>query len=112
MLETITSCDAATRTAAAFPGVRMLWASLAAVGANHARTQNSVQTTGNPGVHSAALRPVQAQLMAQPMQLAAVTAAELPPVSDTRKQKNILKTRSNAGGYGAMGPHPEREQPA
>jgi hypothetical protein len=122
MLETNMSCEAATRTAAAFPGFRVLWASLAEVGANHARTQNSVQATGNPDAPSTALRPVQAQAqsmaltMAQPValpiQLAAVTAAELPPVSDTRKQKNIHKTRSGAGGYGAMGPHPEREQPA
>ncbi len=37
------------------------------------------------------------------------TQSPVPAVmSDTRKQ-NVLKTRINGGGYGAMGPHPERE---
>jgi hypothetical protein len=38
-------------------------------------------------------------------------AAELlPTVNETRKQNHVYKTRINAGGYGAMGPYPEREQ--
>ena len=41
--------------------------------------------------------------MAQP---AVLMAADLP--IDTRKQ-NVHKTRVNAGGDGASGPHPERE---
>jgi len=41
--------------------------------------------------------------MAQPSVL---MAADLP--IDTRKQ-NVHKTRVNAGGDGASGPHPERE---
>jgi hypothetical protein len=41
-----------------------------------------------------------------------MSAELLPTANDTRKQKNVQKTRINAGGYGAMGPHPEREQPA
>ncbi len=44
-------------------------------------------------------------------QSALMTAELLPTVNDTRKQ-TVHKTRINAGGYGAMGPHPEREQPA
>jgi hypothetical protein len=40
------------------------------------------------------------------MQPAAVMAAALPTV--VRKQ-NVHKTRVNAGGDGASGPHPERE---
>jgi hypothetical protein len=38
-----------------------------------------------------------------------MSAELLPTVNET---KNVQKTRINAGGYGAMGPHPEREQPA
>jgi hypothetical protein len=38
----------------------------------------------------------------------ATLLAEQPAVNGTRKQ-NVHKTRINAGGYGAMGPHPERE---
>jgi hypothetical protein len=30
-------------------------------------------------------------------------------VNSNRKQTNVHQTRTNAGGYGAMGPHPERE---
>ena len=44
---------------------------------------------------------------ATPMQRA-LMAALLPSVNETRKQ-TVHKTRINAGGYGAMGPHPERE---
>jgi hypothetical protein len=38
-----------------------------------------------------------------------IAAAALPVVNHARKQSNVHKTRINAGGYGAMGPHPERE---
>jgi hypothetical protein len=41
-----------------------------------------------------------------------MSAEQLLPVPVTRKQTNVHKTRINAGGFGAMGPHPEREQPA
>jgi hypothetical protein len=41
-------------------------------------------------------------------QTVALVFGELPAVNGTRKQ-NVHKTRINAGGYGAMGPHPERE---
>ena len=41
-------------------------------------------------------------------------AAELPltteTVTFTRKPINVHKTRISAGGYGAMGPYPERER--
>jgi hypothetical protein len=40
--------------------------------------------------------------------VALIGSGELPAVNGTRKQ-NVHKTRINAGGYGAMGPHPERE---
>jgi hypothetical protein len=48
-----------------------------------------------------------------PLTQSALMAAELlPSVNEARTQKNVQKTRINAGGYGAMGPYPEREQPA
>ena len=101
----------AARLGAACLGVRLertLWANLAAAGTNHARTQNAVVAVGNPGARRVVSRP----LPAQTHQFALMSAELLPTVNDTRKQKNVHKTRINAGGYGAMGPHPEREQPA
>jgi hypothetical protein len=45
------------------------------------------------------------------MEQSALMSAELlPTANDTRKHTNVQKTRINAGGYGAMGPQPEREQ--
>ena len=100
---------AAARLGAACLGVRHArspWANLAAVGANHARTQNAVTAAGNPD----ARRLVSWPLPAQPQQIALMSAQLLPTAKGTRKQ-NVQKTRINAGGYGAMGPYPEREQP-
>jgi hypothetical protein len=43
--------------------------------------------------------------------LAAARSAELLPTTVTVNRKpNTHTTRINAGGYGAMGPHPERER--
>jgi hypothetical protein len=42
------------------------------------------------------------------MQLSPMSV-ELSPVNGTRKQTNVHKTRISVGGYGAMGPYPERE---
>lgn len=100
---------AAARLGAACLGVRHSrspWANLAVVGANHARTQNAVTAAGNPD----ARRLVSWPLPAQTQQIALMSAELLPTANDTRKQ-NVQKTRINAGGYGAMGPYPEREQP-
>jgi hypothetical protein len=110
-----TTYVAATRVGAAFPAVRSAWTGInglgvnlartqiPAVGANHARTQSAVLAAGWPGAHSA-FRLVPAQTM----QLSPMSV-ELSPVNDTRKQTNVHKTRISVGGYGAMGPHPERE---
>jgi hypothetical protein len=105
-VEIYTSEVAAARTGAAFPGVRSPWTCLAtaAVGVNHARTQRPVLAAGRPDARTAAFRQIPATTM-QP----ALMAAELPTANSTRKQKNVHSTRINAGGYGAMGPHPERE---
>jgi hypothetical protein len=100
---------AAARLGAACLGVRHSrspWANLAVVGANHARTQNAVTAAGNPD----ARRLVSWPLPAQAEQIARMSAELLPTANGTRKQ-NVQKTRINAGGYGAMGPYPEREQP-
>jgi len=107
-VEIYTSIVAAAANGAAFSGVAAPWTSLTAVGTNHALTQNHPLAVGSPDARRAAFRPIPAA-----MAPSALMAAELlPAVSDTRKQKNVQKTRINAGGYGAMGPHPEREQPA
>jgi hypothetical protein len=102
---------AAARLGAACLGVRNArspWAKLAVVGANHARTQTAVLVVGGTGARRVASWP----LPAQTEQFALMSAELLPTVNDTRNQTYVYKTRINAGGYGAMGPQPEREQPA
>jgi hypothetical protein len=71
----------------AFPGAGWPWTNPSAAGANHALAPNVPATTTK--------------------QLAAM-AAGLPAGSDIRKQ-HVHKTRVNAGGDGASGPHPERD---
>jgi hypothetical protein len=88
---------------AVFGGARSPWASLPVVRVNHVRTQNPVQAAGCTATRFGALWPVPATML----RLAGMTA-ELPTSFDNRKQ-TVHKTRINAGGYGAMGPHPERE---
>jgi hypothetical protein len=105
-VEIYTTDVAAARTGAALLGVCSPWTSLSVdsvAGASHVRSQNPVLAAGTPGARFAAFRPVPAMT---PM--AALVNGELPAVNGTRKQ-HVHKTRINAGGYGAMGPHPERE---
>ena len=105
-MEIYTTDVAAARTGTAFLGACSPWTSLSVefvAGASHVRTQNPVLAAGTPGARLAAFRPVPAMT---PM--AVVISNEQPAVNGTRKQ-NVHKTRINAGGYGAMGPHPERE---
>ena len=73
-------------------------------------------TLPGTGVNHARIQQPAAQ-MAQRPESALLVAAELLPmttststVTFTRKPKNVHKTRINAGGYGAMGPHPERQR--
>jgi len=106
-VEIFTTDVAAARAGAAFLGVCSPWMSLpaaSAAGASHVRTQNPVLAAGTPDARRVAVRRIPA--MKQPF--AVVVANELPALNGTRKQ-NVHKTRINAGGYGAMGPHPERE---
>jgi hypothetical protein len=115
-VEINTTYVAATRVGAAFPVARSAWTGIAGLGVNlastqipvlgvnHARTQINVSAAGRPDARCAAFRLVPAQTM----QLS-LMSTELPPVNGNRKQTNVHKTRISAGGYGAMGPHPERE---
>jgi hypothetical protein len=107
-VESNTKFVAVTRMGAACLGARSAWTSLSATGANHALGRNPALVAGTPDTHRAAFRPVPAPMT----QLAPMSAEQLPIVNLTRKQTNVHKTRIDAGGYGAMGPHPEREQPA
>ena len=102
-MEIYTTNVAATRVGAACLGVRSPWANLAAVGAKHALAPNAVLAAGGRDARRA-FRPDSVQTMQS-----ALMAAELLPLLD-ETQKTVHKTRINAGGYGAMGPHPEREQ--
>ena len=100
LINTITV--AVARSGADLPGVRSPWASPSSpsgAGAQYAFGQLPI-AAGTPSARFVASRRVPA------MQPAAVMAAALPTV--VRKQ-NVHKTRVNAGGDGASGPHPERE---
>ena len=96
LINTITV--AVARSGADLPGVRSPWTNPSGTGARHAFTQLPI-TAGTPSPRFVAPR-------VPAMQSAALMAAALP--TDVRKQ-NVHKTRVNAGGDGASGPHPERE---
>ena len=83
---------AAVRGGAAFTGACSPWTSLSALATSHVLAPNPVMTR---------------QVPAMKTQTAAL-AAVLPTATDIRKQY-VHKTRVNAGGDGASGPHPERE---
>jgi hypothetical protein len=105
-VEIYTNDVAAARTGAAFLGACSPWMSLSVesvAGASHVRTQNPVLAAGTPGARIAAFWPVPAMTPA-----AVLVTGEQSAVNGNRKQ-HVHKTRINAGGYGAMGPHPERE---
>lgn len=103
-MDIYTTDVAAARTGAAFLGICSQWMSLSIEGANHVRTQNPVLATGSPDARLGAFWPVPAMTPTAALN----SSGEQPAVNGTRKQ-NVHKTRINAGGYGAMGPHPERE---
>lgn len=96
------SIAAAIRSEAVFLGVRSERASLVTAGMNHARTLNSALVAGQLDARCAAFRVPALTMQTVPL------AAALPIVNTARKS-NVHKTRTNAGGYGAIGPHPERE---
>ena len=92
---------AAARGGAALRGVRSPWANLFGAGVNHAQAQFPGRAVVSPSTRFVAPRLMPA--MVQPL---AAMAVALP--IDIRKQY-VHKTRVNAGGDGATGPHPERE---
>lgn len=92
---------AVARSGAALPGVRSPWTNPSVAGLNHALGQIPGSVTGTPNARFVATRRDPA--MEQPF---AVMTVALP--LDIRKQY-VHKTRVNAGGDGASGPHPERE---
>ena len=99
---------AVARLGAAGSAARSTWLNVAAPGINHALGQSLVPAAGRVDEH---LAPRTAQGMAQHVQSAVLMAEPRPTtVNVTRKPKNVHKTRINAAGYGAMGPHPERER--
>ena len=77
---------------------------LAVAGATHARMQHLILPVGNSDARRVEFPPAVAA-----MTQLAMSSVSLPTAKETRKQTSVQKTRINAGGYGAMGPHPERE---
>jgi hypothetical protein len=95
---------------AAFPGARSPWSmlqatGLSAVGMNHVRTPYPVPVVLAADARLAAFGQIPAMTQKQ---LEVAPAAGLLTATDNRKH-NVYKTRVNAGGDGASGPHPERE---
>ena len=89
---------------AAFPGARSPWINLSAVRMDHVRTPNPVPVAVAADARLAAFRQIPAMTQEQLVAM----ATGLPTATDNRKH-NVYKTRVNAGGDGASGPHPERE---
>ena len=102
-METNTYEITAARGGAVFTGVCSPWTSLSAPGMSHVLMPNPAPAATAPDARLGAFR----QIPAMTKQTATLAAA-LQSATDTRKQY-VHKTRVNAGGDGASGPHPERE---
>jgi hypothetical protein len=96
----------AAPSGAEFPGACSPWAHLKTPGlSSHVRMPNSVPAAAKgTDARLAAFWQIPAMTT---MQLAAM-ATGLPTAIQNRKH-TVYKTRVNAGGDGASGPHPERE---
>jgi hypothetical protein len=94
----------AAPSGAAFPGAGSPWANLCAVGMTHVRMPNPVPAAKGAQPRLAAFWQSPAMTTKQ----LAVAATGLPTAIQNRKH-TVYKTRVNAGGDGASGPHPERE---
>lgn len=103
MLNNTTDVTAAP-SGAAFPGACSPWATLPAVGMSHVRTPNPVPAAKGAEARLAAFRQIPAMTAKQLV----APATGLPTAIQNRKH-SVYKTRVNAGGDGASGPHPERE---
>jgi hypothetical protein len=98
----------ATPSGAAFPGARSPWTKLQATGlsaVDHVRMPNPVPVVLAADARLAAFGQIPAMTQKQ---LEVAPAAGLLTATNNRKH-NVYKTRVNAGGDGASGPHPERE---
>ena len=98
-----TRIDAVASIGAAYTGVRSPWANLAIAGETHARMQHLILSVGNSDARRVEFPPAVAAMTQLAM------TASLPTAKESPKQTSVKKTRINAGGYGALGPHPERE---
>jgi hypothetical protein len=99
----------AAPSGAEFPGASSPWTmqqttGLSAVGMNHVRTPYPVPVVLAADARLAALGQIPAMTQKQ---LEVAPAAGL--LTATNRKHNVYKTRVNAGGDGASGPHPERE---
>ena len=97
----------AAPSGAAFPGARSPWTMLQATGVSavdHVRMPNPVPAAKGTETRLAAFRQIPAVTTKQ----LAAQATGLPTATQNRKH-TVYKTRVNAGGDGASGPHPERE---
>jgi hypothetical protein len=92
---------ATTRIGAAFPAARSAWISTTGVAASHVLEQNPVLAANRPDPRCAALRQIPVPTMPAP--------APTMPFGTRKQTTNVHQTRISAGGYGAMGPYPERE---
>ena len=94
----------AAPSGAAFPGARSPWINLSAVQTNHVRTPYPVPVAEATDARLAAFGQIPAMTQKQ-----LVAQATLLPTAIENRKHNVYKTRVNAGGDGASGPHPERE---
>jgi hypothetical protein len=98
----------AAPSGAAFPGARSPWTMLQATGlsaVDHVRMPNPVPVVLAADARLAAFGQIPAMTQKQ---LEVAPATGLLTATNNRKH-NVYKTRVNAGGDGASGPHPERE---
>lgn len=89
---------------AAFPGAGSPWAIVSAAGMSHVPMPSLVQVAAGPVAGPASFRQIPAMATPQP---GAIKGTGLPSATQNRTH-DVYKTRVNAAGDGASGPHPER----
>ena len=97
----------AAPSGAAFPGARSPWTMLQATGVSavdHVRMPNPVPVVLAADARLAAFGQIPAMTQKQ-LEVAPATGL----LTANNRKHNVYKTRVNAGGDGASGPHPERE---
>jgi hypothetical protein len=96
----------AARGGAAFQGVCSPWSSPVDAGVNHAQNPlliADISVAGSPDARLVAFRTVPA------MQRQLVDLLDVPLTVNGNRKQTVHKTRISAGGFGAMGPQPDRE---